>query len=143
MSDHAASFEAAGLELRSVVPPTPVHVRADRVRASQIIENLLSNALRFTPPPGEVIIQLRVEGSTACVQVSDTGDGFDADMANALFLPFVQSPHGDHKHGGLGLGLAVGRKIAELHGGTLTASSSGRQRGARFTWTIALDKSSD
>ena len=142
VSDHAATFEAAGLVFRSEIPETPVPVRADPVRASQIVENLLTNALRFTPAPGEVSVRLKVAGSTVCMEVSDTGDGFDADMANALFLPFVQGPQGDHKHGGLGLGLAISRKIADLHGGALTASSPGRQRGARFTWTIALDTSS-
>lgn len=139
LNDHRASFAATGLDLRVELPLTPVRVRADRVRALQVFENLLSNALRFTPPPGEVSVRMHVENGHAVVEVADTGVGFDAELAKTFFLPFVQAPGQAQGHGGLGLGLAIGRRIAELHGGSLSAASAGRSRGARFTWTIELD----
>ncbi len=139
VSDHESSFAAAGLELHIEIPDKSVPVSADRVRASQVFQNLLSNARRFTPAPGEVFVRVRVEAAEAIVEVSDSGVGFSAELAETLFLPFVQAGQEARQHGGLGLGLAIGRRIAELHGGTLSATSPGLHRGARFTWTIAID----
>lgn len=136
--DHAPALEAAGLKLFLELPDAPVLVSADRVRAAQIFENLMSNACRFTPAGGEVSVRVLADAGTATVEVADTGIGFSADLAQTLFVPFFQASNAQGD-GGLGLGLPIARSLAELHGGTLTATSPGANRGARFIWTIALD----
>jgi two-component system, sensor histidine kinase len=109
-------------------------IDADRARVEQILVNLLDNALKFTPPGRPVNISVRREGSDAVLEVSDSGDGLEKDLIERVFEPFVQGDRGfDRRHGGLGLGLALAKRLAEMHGGTIAAASEGPGRGARFT----------
>lgn len=110
----------------------------DPARFQQVIWNLLRNAVKFTPAGGRIHIQTRDEtdeqGKTwFSVSVSDTGIGIDPMALEKIFLPFEQSTTaGDHRFGGVGLGLAIARAIVKLHGGRIEARSEGRKRGATF-----------
>ncbi|WKZ86465.1 PAS domain-containing sensor histidine kinase [Ralstonia pickettii] len=110
---------------------------ADRIR--QVLANLLSNALRFTPPGGHVEVRLEREAENIRVVVADNGKGIPHESLEAIFLPFAQlNASRGTEHGGLGLGLAIARKLALLHGGTLTAESAGEGHGAIFILTFPL-----
>ena len=110
----------------------------DPARFQQVIWNLLRNAVKFTPAGGHILIQTRdetdAEGRTwFSVSVTDTGIGIDPGALEKIFLPFEQSTAtGDHRFGGVGLGLAIARAIVQLHGGRIEARSAGRKLGATF-----------
>ena len=111
-------------------------VSADETRLDQIIGNLISNALKYTPAGGVVSARVRVEGSDAVLEVVDTGDGIPAPLLPHVFEPFVQGERTpDRTHGGLGLGLALVKRLVEMHGGSVRAASGGPGRGSTFTCT--------
>ena len=124
----------SSLRLTTNVPQGPRLVSGDRDRLRQVVANLLSNAIKFTPPGGAVSLDLRDEDENYAVSVVDTGIGITAEFLPYVFDRFRQSDGSTtREHGGLGLGLAIVKEIVELHGGTVTASSKGRGKGARFT----------
>jgi signal transduction histidine kinase len=102
----------------------------------QVIANLLTNAIKFTEPAGVVEVRLRADGHTARLTIRDSGIGIARDMLDRVFEPFAQAallpPHG------LGLGLSVVKQVAELHGGTVIASSEGVGKGSEFTVVLPL-----
>ncbi len=110
----------------------------DPARFQQVIWNLLRNAVKFTPAGGRIHIQTRDETDAQgrtwfSVSVTDTGIGIDPTALEKIFMPFEQSTAaGDHRFGGVGLGLAIARAIVNLHGGRIAASSDGRKLGATF-----------
>ncbi|MBV8760979.1 MAG: HAMP domain-containing histidine kinase [Deltaproteobacteria bacterium] len=106
-------------------------VRGDTTRLVQVFENLLTNAVKFTPAGGAITIDMRREHSWLVVEVGDTGIGITADLLPHVFEAFAQSASAPR--GGLGLGLAIAREIVALHDGELTARSAGAGRGATFT----------
>jgi PAS domain S-box-containing protein len=124
-----------GVSLESDLTATNAHLRADPARFQQIIWNLLKNAIKFTPAGGRVSI--RSENATPGrirIIISDTGVGIDAIALPSIFDAFEQGGRAvTREFGGLGLGLAISRALAELHGGTITAASPGLGRGATFT----------
>jgi signal transduction histidine kinase len=134
-----AAIAAKSLMLvRSVEPDLPV-LHADPDRLQQVVWNLMSNAVKFTPTDGTVRIAARRNGSTVDIEVSDTGAGIPNDFLPHVFERFRQGEAGTRRRfGGLGLGLAIVRHIVELHGGTVSASSEGEGRGATFTVTLPL-----
>lgn len=108
-------------------------VRADVGRLQQILWNLLSNAVRFTPSGGRVDVIVRDNGSDVEIVVADTGSGISEALLPHVFERFRQGDSGTTRaHGGLGLGLAIVRDLVELHGGTVEAHSEGEGRGATF-----------
>jgi signal transduction histidine kinase len=111
----------------------------DRDRLHQVIANLITNSIKFTPEGGEVTLSLRRVAADAEISVSDNGAGIRADFLPHVFERFKQSD-GAHARisGGMGLGLAIAKHIIELHGGTITASSAGEGRGATFTVRLPL-----
>lgn len=112
---------------------------SDRVRLRQVIDNLFSNAIKFTPAGGTVHLCLAKEGAFADISVRDTGVGFSEEFATKLFQPLTQEERArDRPRGGLGLGLAIASQLATLQGGTLTARSGGPNQGATFTLRLAL-----
>jgi signal transduction histidine kinase len=130
---------AAGLQLTVQLGEKPCLLDGDRVRLRQIVDNLLSNAIKFTPAGGHMQLTLAVEDDCAVISVLDTGIGFDSAFAERLFEPFVQHEQGrDRATGGLGLGLAIAARLAQLLNGSLTASSPGIGQGALFTLTIPI-----
>ncbi|HVJ31147.1 MAG TPA: hybrid sensor histidine kinase/response regulator [Gammaproteobacteria bacterium] len=109
-------------------------VIGDRERLHQLFANLLSNALKFTPTGGSVEIACDRDGDDVVTTITDTGHGIDAAFLPHLFKRFSQADTSiTRRFGGLGLGLAIVRHLVELHGGTVTAKSEGRDRGATFT----------
>ncbi|MDB6070235.1 MAG: domain S-box, partial [Verrucomicrobiales bacterium] len=111
---------------------------ADPARFQQVIWNLLRNAVKFTPPDGRISIRTRDETDEQGkqwlrIEVSDTGIGIDPESLEQIFLPFEQATAtGDHRFGGVGLGLSIAKAIVGLHGGSILAKSEGAQRGSTF-----------
>jgi two-component system CheB/CheR fusion protein len=135
--DHQALFDEAGIAFELAVPAAPIHVNADPARLSQIVGNLLRNAAKFTPRGGRTWLALEAAGEWLAIRVRDTGEGIPAELLGRLFEPFVQAEETlDRTRGGLGLGLAVLKGLAELHGGTVVARSEGRGKGAEFVVTL-------
>ena len=117
--------------------PLLVHGDSDRLR--QIAWNLLSNAVKFTPKGGRVEIALNRDDGHAEIVVRDTGQGIQPEFLPFVFDRFRQADGTTtRRHGGLGLGLAIVRHLAEAHGGTATATSDGLDKGARFTVRLPL-----
>lgn len=114
-------------------------VEVDSVRIEQIVCNLVHNAAKFTPQPGVIRLQTSVDGSNARIIVEDRGIGFDPKRADDLFDPYLQvNPSLDRTASGLGMGLTIARRLAELHGGVITATSDGPGKGARFFVDLPL-----
>ena len=115
-------------------PVTPVFVDADPTRVDQVLMNLLSNAIKYTRPRGHIRVSIAREQDDAVIRVRDDGMGIPADMLPKIFDLFVQAqPHARHGGEGVGIGLTLVRKVVELHGGTVTASSAGPGQGSEFT----------
>ena len=111
-----------------------VWVNADVVRLQQIIDNLTGNAVKYTPAGGSISISVKQEGEGAVLLVCDTGIGISQDLLPRLFELFTQGDPGSARvRTGLGIGLAVVRRLVELHGGTVQASSDGHGKGSTFT----------
>lgn len=112
----------------------PAWVDADPTRIEQIIGNLLGNALKFTPDGGSITVSVAREAGEALLRVADTGIGMAPELAARVFEPFVQGERLlDRSQGGLGIGLTLVRRLAELHGGSAAADSQGEGRGSVFS----------
>jgi len=116
-----------------------LHVNADRVRLVQAIGNIIINAAKYTPPGGDIRIRTFSENNRVAIEVSDTGVGITPEFLPKVFDLFAQGDRSlDRSQGGLGIGLAVCKKLVEMHDGTVTASSAGPGRGATFTIRLPL-----
>ncbi|MBI1889690.1 MAG: response regulator [Burkholderiales bacterium] len=114
-----------------------VWISGDASRIEQIITNLLDNAFKYTPPGGAIDVEVGAENDVAVFKVGDSGVGIDADLLPHIFDVFVQGDNSlDRTQGGLGIGLALVRQLAALHGGTATASSKGQGNGSLFVVQI-------
>ena len=134
---HAAQQRGHHVSVRFGVDALPVD--GDAVRLEQIVCNLVNNAAKFTPRPGEIVVSTRVEDGFALLTVEDPGVGFQPGVAEHLFDPFLQvNPTLERSAGGLGLGLTIVRRLAELHGGAVHAASDGPGKGSRFVVRIPL-----
>jgi signal transduction histidine kinase len=112
-------------------------IQADPHRLNQVVTNLVSNAVKFTPAGGRIDVRTARGVGSVTITVTDSGIGFDREFASQLFQPFRQAdPSFKREHGGLGLGLSIARHLVELHGGTISASSAGAGRGATFSVTL-------
>lgn len=124
------------------LPPgeAPVFIDADSTRLEQIIWNLLNNALKFSPPGGEIRLSLSCEQQQASLQVIDQGVGLAEDSLEHIFDLFSQAAPqlANHSREGLGIGLSLVRQLVEAHGGTVTAHSEGLGRGCTFTVRLPL-----
>ena len=137
VADHGGRIMETGLALETTGPEEGVLVVGDRVRLAQIIDNLLMNAIKFTPDDGRVSVDVSVEGEDAVVRVRDTGVGIAPERLEQIFEAFHQERStAGAGGGGLGLGLALARGLARLHQGSLVAASDGRGQGAEFTLTL-------
>jgi PAS domain S-box-containing protein len=129
---HALEVELATEELM---------LHGDRDRLTQLVANLLNNAARYTPSGGRIRVQAQREDGNAVLSVRDTGRGIEPQIIERIFDMFVQGRSAlERVGGGLGVGLALARRIAELHGGTLVAKSDGANRGAEFVLRVPLSQ---
>jgi len=125
--------EAKSLNIQTTLSSMPVWVTGDDARLQQVVWNLVSNAIKFTPIGGQVEVYLTQTETHAQIQVKDTGKGIHPDFLPYVFDHFRQENGAiTRKFGGLGLGLAIVRQIVELHGGTVRAESAGESQGASF-----------
>jgi PAS domain S-box-containing protein len=126
--------EAKSLRLEADLDPAANLVAADGDRLQQVLWNLLANAVKFTPAGGLVRVSLRQTAAGISIEVADSGSGIEPSFLPFVFDRFRQADSSTtRRHGGLGLGLAIVRHLVELHGGTVSATSDGSDRGARFT----------
>ncbi len=112
----------------------PVLVLGDRARLIQCVANLLQNAAKYTEPGGQIHLSAADSGAKVSISVRDNGAGIPPSLLPQLFEPFVQSEETlEHSRGGLGIGLAIVKRLVEMHGGSVEAASDGEGRGSRFT----------
>ena len=141
----APAIEEARHTLELDVAVSGLAVRGDRDRLTQLVANLLNNAARYTPSGGRITVRAHAEHGEALVSVGDTGRGIDPQLIERIFDMFVQGRAPlERVGGGLGIGLALARRIAEAHGGTLQAKSEGDGKGSEFTLRLPLsDRGAD
>ncbi len=131
--------QAKSLALELVVDSPIGAVYGDEVRLLQVVNNLLTNAIKFTPKGGRVAVRLERDGDQAQLTVTDTGMGIRPEVLPHLFNRFVQADSSvTRTHGGLGLGLSIVRHLVEAHGGRAEAESPGEGKGATFRVTLPL-----
>ena len=118
-------------------PPAPVYVNADRTRLAQVFANLLNNSAKYSEPGQPISITFGRDGSDAVVRVRDAGIGIHPEMLPRVFDMFRQADRtGGRSRGGLGIGLSLVKRIVEMHGGTVTATSEGLGLGSEFVVRI-------
>jgi PAS domain S-box-containing protein len=131
--------EAKSIQIQTELEPTSKQVMGDPNRLQQVVWNLLTNAVKFTPPGGQVHVKLEYVGTDAQITVKDTGKGISPEFLPYVFDTFRQADGTiTRKFGGLGLGLAIVRHIVEMHGGSVRAQSPGEEQGAKFTVRLPL-----
>jgi PAS domain S-box-containing protein len=132
-------MESRSQRFSSAAAADAIWVEGDATRLAQVIENLLSNASRYTEPGGAISLVLQREASDAVVKVRDTGIGIAAEILPRVFDLFVQAERTpDRAPGGLGLGLTLARRLTEMHGGRLEAFSAGPGQGSEFVVRLPL-----
>jgi PAS domain S-box-containing protein len=132
-------IEAARHKLDLRLPPERLTLYADATRITQVVSNLLNNAAKYTPRGGSIVLAAERAAEHALIVVSDNGIGIPPESLDEVFTMFTQvSQHVQHVPGGLGIGLSLVRKLVELHGGTITASSGGPNSGSVFTVRLPL-----
>jgi signal transduction histidine kinase/CheY-like chemotaxis protein len=135
----APLIQARGHRVEASLSAEPLALDADPTRIEQIICNLLVNAAKYTPDPDVVRVATGRDGDCALVEVHDRGAGFAADEGEAFFGLFVQGGQSlARTQGGLGIGLTIARRLAELHGGSISARSDGPGKGAIFAVRLPL-----
>jgi signal transduction histidine kinase/CheY-like chemotaxis protein len=122
------------------LPEQAVHLQADPVRLSQVFSNLLNNATKYTPQGGRVSLTAEVTDGVACISITDSGRGISPATLPVMFEMFVQDENSDFRgQPGLGVGLALAKRLIELHGGTIEADSAGHGRGSTFRIRMAVE----
>jgi signal transduction histidine kinase len=135
--------DEAGLALEYRPGANLCHIRADAGRLQQVVNNLLSNSLKFTPRGGRVSVHADCVDDSFLLTVEDTGIGIEPDFVPFVFDRFRQADSSSTRaHAGAGLGLAIARHLVELHGGSIAAASEGRGRGSTFTVRLPVDGAS-
>ncbi len=142
LEDTTRRAEESGLVIHTDFPAKPFMVDGDRIRLVQIVDNLLSNALLYTQRGGSVMLSLFEVDGMAILTVSDDGLGIEPDVLPMIFDAFWQSTQSiDRTRGGLGIGLSLVRKLADLHGGQIEARSEGANKGAEFIFRMPVSES--
>jgi nitrogen-specific signal transduction histidine kinase/CheY-like chemotaxis protein len=130
----ATFSDDATVDRQITIATEPVWVDCDAVRLQQVLSNIMTNAVKYTPPGGQIRVALRAEDGDAVISVEDSGFGISQELLPFVFDMHVQVDRTlDHARDGLGIGLALVRRLIELHGGTVVASSDGQGLGSTFT----------
>lgn len=146
IGDHRHHVESNQLTLTSELPPSPLWIVGDEARLSQVLKNLLNNATKFTDPGGSIQVKLESGEDTshqnqATIRVQDNGIGMEPATVETMFQEFRQAESSiARSRGGLGLGMALSRRLVTMHGGKISASSDGLGHGSCFTLELALCK---
>ena len=127
-----------GISIRTHFLPAAVSVYADPRRMQQVLINILSNALKFTPRGGLVRVEVETDEDHVVMRISDTGAGIERDMLPAIFAPYRQAESA--AFGGLGLGLAIVRHLVEAHNGSVWAESEGKGKGSTFSIRLPIHR---
>jgi signal transduction histidine kinase len=131
--------EAGGITINVQLDPSASAALCDRVRIQQVVSNLVSNAVKFTPRGGRVDVTLSRDQSSTQIQVSDDGQGISAELLPLVFDRFRQADSSTRRRfGGLGLGLSIVKRVVEAHGGTVEATSPGEGRGSTFSVRLPI-----
>jgi PAS domain S-box-containing protein len=134
-------IDASGHRLATTLPPTPLTIEADAVRLTQVIANLLNNAAKYMEPGGQIWLTVGSDAADVVISIRDTGIGIAADTLPYLFEMFTQAKeNGKRAQGGLGIGLALARRLVEMHGGQIEARSDGPGLGSEFVIRLPLAK---
>lgn len=137
-------IQAAGHELSFEAPAQPLRVDGDPVRLAQIVANLLNNATKYTEQPGSIAVRCRRDDAHVVVSVRDTGIGIEPEALPRMFEMFSRGLRdGGQAQGGLGIGLALSRRLAEMHGGTLEGRSEGAGKGSEFVLRLPAQQERD
>ena len=132
---HTGRSREHSLELRGEA----VCVNGDPARLAQVLDNLVDNAFKYTPPGGSVVVTTSPNGDHAVLRVCDSGMGMAPELVPHVFDLFTQAPQTlERSHGGLGLGLALVKRLVELHGGSVSASSAGAGKGSEITIVLPV-----
>jgi len=135
----ASLIGAAGHQLIVELPDAPLWLDGDQVRLAQILSNLLNNAANYTDDDGQIVLRAWRDGAHAVISVRDDGIGIDPTALPRMFEMFSRgNRHGGRSQGGLGIGLALSRRLAEMHGGSLEAHSAGLGQGSEFVLRVPL-----
>lgn len=130
--------------LETVLPSTPVVVDVDPVRIEQITVNLVANAAKYTEPGGHIRVEVSREGDSGVLRVVDDGLGIAPELRGRIFDLFEQAGrNGKRTHGGLGIGLTIVRRLAELHGGSVDVFSEGAMKGSAFVVRLPLARTGE
>ncbi len=141
VEDHRAVCERDGITLEFSAPSVPLPAEIDRTRMTQVVSNLLDNAVKFTPRDGSICVSVTpaMGGNEARISVADTGIGIPPALLPLVFEPFRQAEDTlARSRGGLGLGLALVRGIVELHGGSVFVQSAGEGKGTEFILSVPV-----
>jgi len=131
--------ERAGHQLQVTLPPEPIILNADPMRLTQVLGNLLNNACKYTRQGGRIWLSAERQGHEVALTVKDSGVGIAPDMLHQVFELFTQVRSSlEQSQGGLGIGLSLAKRLTELHGGTLTAYSQGKNRGSEFVVRLPM-----
>jgi PAS domain S-box-containing protein len=126
------AIDASGHRLETELPQEPIYLEADPVRLAQIFSNLLDNAAKYTEPGGQIRLSAARQAGDVVVSVKDTGVGIPTAQLTRIFEIFSQARPAGASHSGLGIGLALVKRLVELHGGSVQARSDGPGRGSEF-----------
>ena len=130
-----------GHSISLTLPPTPVFLDADFVRLSQVFSNILNNSAKYTDTGGHITLTAEVIGAEVIVSVKDNGRGISADALSSIFDMFVQVDRKMQQgKGGLGIGLALVRRLVEMHNGTVECHSGGLGLGSEFIVRLPITK---
>jgi signal transduction histidine kinase len=136
LADFCVQAEQKQITLRDEIPADAPPIMGQVYQLRKVVDNLMSNALKFTPDTGNVTISLTYDGQGLTIQVTDTGIGIPADKLDRIFERFYQvDGSASRRYGGTGLGLALAKEITKVHGGRITVES---QVGQGSTFTVWL-----
>ncbi len=133
------SIKAKELKLRTFFETDDKKIKGNADRLKQVFWNILSNAVKFTPPQGQIDVRVMLRGANVEVEINDSGEGIESEFLPYIFERFRQADSSyTRKFGGLGLGLAIVRHLVEIHGGRVNVRSSGTNLGASFSVTLPV-----
>lgn len=136
--------DSARQELTVALPPNPIYLHADAVRLAQVFGNLLNNSCKYTPPGGQIWLTAEARQSDVVVKIRDTGVGIASDKLTSVFEMFSQVESSlERSHGGLGIGLALVKRLVEMHEGSVEAWSEGPGRGSEFIVRLPVPTESE